>query len=94
MVTSSKPLISFTKRGLPGLVLLALGLCLGLKLGQHSPWSAEVKSLVYPLALLLAVGGCNLVGSYVHQRSFHSMRKELLASAMVVVSLWLGSLAH
>lgn len=94
MATLPKPLLSFTKRGLPGLLLLALGLLLGLSLGRHSAWAVEAKPLVYPLALLLAVGGCNLVGSYVHQRPLHTMKKELLASAVIVVSLWLGSLAR
>ncbi|MFD2218251.1 hypothetical protein [Hymenobacter bucti] len=90
----AKPLLSFTRRGLPGLLLLALGLLLGLSLGRHSSWAVEAKPLVYPLALLLAVVGCNLVGSYVHQRSLHTMKKELLASGLLVVSLWLGSVAR
>lgn len=94
MATTSKPLVSFTKRGLPGLLLLALGLLLGLRLGRHSTWAVEMKAFVYPLALVLAVGGCNMVGSYVQQRPFHTLRTELLASAVLVVSLWLGSLAR
>ncbi|TVT41245.1 hypothetical protein FNT36_07235 [Hymenobacter setariae] len=91
---TSKPLVSFTKRGLPGLLLIALGLMLGLSLGRHSSWSVEVKPIVYPLALLLAVGGCNMIGSYIQQRPFRTMRTALLASTVLVVSLWLGSLTH
>ena len=94
MATLSKPLLSFTKRGLPGLLLIALGLLLGLSLGRHSSWLAGAERLVYPLALLLAVGGCCMVSSYVHQRPLYAMKKELLALTVLVVSLWLGSLAR
>jgi hypothetical protein len=94
MITLSKPLLSFTKRGLPGLLLIALGLVLGISLGRHNSWLTGGEQLVYPLALLLAVGGCSMVGSYVHQRPFHAIKKELLGLAVLVVSLWLGSLTR
>jgi hypothetical protein len=94
MVTSSKPLLSFTKCGLPGLLLLALGLLLGMGLGRHSSWLVGAKPVVYPLALLLAVGGCNLLGSYIQQRPLRTMKMELLSSAVIVVSLWLSALAR
>lgn len=94
MATSSKPLLSFTTRGLPGLLLLALGLLLGIGLGRHISWLAGAKPVVYPLALLLAVGGCNLLGSHIQQRPLRTMKMELLSSAVIVVSLWLSALAH
>ena len=94
MATSSKPLLSFTRRGLPGLLLLALGLLLGLSLGRHSSWLAGAEPAVYPLALLLAVGGCNLMGRYIQQRPLRTMKMELLSSAIIVASLWLSALAR
>jgi uncharacterized membrane protein YbjE (DUF340 family) len=94
MAMLSKPPLSFTKRGLPGLLLIALGLVLGISLGQHNPFLVGEEQLAYLLALLLAVGGCSMVGSYVQQRPFHAMKKELLGLAVLVVSLWLGSLTR
>ncbi len=86
--------ISFTKRGLTGLLLIAAGLILALVFKQRSPWPAEVKQLIYPLALALGVGGTQLLGSYVRQRPFAAMRKELLAAGLIVfvlaLSHWAG----
>lgn len=45
---------------------------------------------MYPLALVLGVGGSQLLGSYVRQRPFAAMRKELLAAGLIVVVLVLG----
>lgn len=83
-------LFPFSKRGLPGLLLMALGLLFGLGARQHSPLPAEVKHFAYPLALLLMVGGCTLVSSYVHQRSLRLMKTELLGLAVLVGSLLLA----
>jgi hypothetical protein len=85
-----KASISFAQRGLTGLLLMAAGLALALVFKQRSPWPAEVKQLAYPLALVLGVGGSQLLGSYVRQRPFAAMRKELLAAALIVLVLALG----
>jgi hypothetical protein len=94
MATPSTPLFSFSKRGLPGLLLLALGLLASFGVGRHSPLPVELRHLAYPLALVLAVGGCSLVGSYVHQRPFRLMKTELLSLAVIVGTLLLGWLAR
>ena len=94
MATSEKLFIPFSKRGLPGLLLIALGLLLSFGASRHSAWSAEVKHLAFPLALLLAVGGGNLVSSYVRQRSLRLMKIELLSSAVIIGTLWLSFWGH
>ena len=89
-----KAAISFAKRGLTGLLLIAAGITLGIVFNKHSAYTDAVKHLLYYLALLLAVGGCSLVSSYVHQRSFKAMKKELLASGFMVATLVLISLTN
>lgn len=88
-----KATISFAQRGLTGLLLMAAGLTLAVVFKQSSPWPAEAKQLAYPLALVLGVGGSQLLGSYVRQRPLAAMKKELLAAALVVAVLVLGRLA-
>ncbi|MGI4887223.1 MAG: hypothetical protein ACRYFR_19885 [Janthinobacterium lividum] len=88
----SKATVSFTRRGLTGLLLMAAELTLALVFKQRSSWPAEVKQLAYPLALVLGVGGSQLLGSYVRQRPLGAMKKELLATVLIVAVLALGRL--
>ncbi len=94
MAISSAPVISFSKRGLLGLLLLALGLLVSFGVGRHSPLPPNMRQFAYPLALVLAVGGCSLVGSYVQQRPFRLLKTELLSLAVIVGTLVLGWLAR
>jgi uncharacterized membrane protein HdeD (DUF308 family) len=89
-----KATISFVKRGLPGLLLLAAGIALGIMFNKHSAYPDEIKRLVYALALVLAVGGCSCVGSYVQQRAFKDMKRELFALGFMVATLVLINLNH
>ena len=82
-----KATISFAQRGLPGLLLIAAGLIMCFVFRRSSAWGPEVKQLLFPLALVLAIGGSNLLSSYVQQRSFKTMKTELLASAVGVATL-------
>ena len=76
--------ISFQRRGLPGLLCIGLGLGLCFVFRHSSAWAADVKQPMYWLALLLAMGGFNLVSSYVWQKPWPAMQKELTASATMV----------
>ncbi|MFD1467954.1 hypothetical protein ACFQ48_06935 [Hymenobacter caeli] len=84
--------ISFVCRGLPGLLLVFFGLALAIAFRQRSAWSPEVKQLTYPLALVLAVGGGNLLSTYVRQRPLR--KSELWATAVLVAVLVLGNWAR
>ena len=86
-----KPTISFARRGLTGLLLIAAGLTMCFVFRRSSAWGLEVQQLLFPLALVLAVGGGNLLSSYMQQRSFKAMKTELLASAVIVGTLLLSS---
>lgn len=88
-----KATISFAKRGLIGLLLVATGLALALVFKQRSPWPAEAKQLTYPLALVLGMGGAVLLSSYVRQQPLRAMKTELLGAALIVLVLVLGRLA-
>lgn len=95
----SKLTFSFARRGLPGLLCIGLGLALYFVFRHSSAWPEATKHLVFPLALVLAVGGAPLVSSYVHQRPWSAMRPELLGIATLLASLlgwqlssWLGAL--
>jgi len=85
LVTSTSP--SFKWRGLVGALLLFAGIALAVTFRDSSPWPAETKQLLYALALVLAVGGCNLFGSFVYRRPLNTMKKELLGSFFMVVVL-------
>lgn len=92
-----KPAITFLQRGLPGLLCIGFGLALCIVFRHSSPYPAEVKRLVFPVALVLALGGTPLVNSYVHQRPWQAMRQELLGIAALLagvlawqLSSWLG----
>lgn len=92
-----KPAITFRQRGLPGLLCIGFGLVLCFVFRHSSPYPAEVKRLVFPVALLLALGGMPLVNSYVHQRPWQTMRPALLGIATLLagvlawqLSSWLG----
>jgi hypothetical protein len=89
-----KAAISFVKRGLPGLLLLAAGITLAIIFNKHSAYADEIKRLIYPLALVLAIGGCSFVGSYVQQRAFSNMKQELFALGFMVATLVLINLNH
>lgn len=89
-----KATISFAKRGLAGILLIAVGLTLSIVFNKHSAYTAELKQLMYPLALVLAVGGSSLLSSYVQQRSFKNMKTELLATGVLLATLVLVSLSN
>ncbi len=94
MMNSSASL-SFWRRGLPGLLLMAAGITLSIVFRNSSAWSAEtelLKLLMYALALVLGVGGTNLFGSYVRQRPLSTMKTELISSALMVVVLLVAKL--
>ncbi len=82
-----KTSISFASRGLTGLLLIASGLIMCFVFRQRSAWGPEAKQLMFPLALVLAVGGGNLLSSYVQQLPFKAMKTELLASVVGVATL-------
>jgi drug/metabolite transporter (DMT)-like permease len=79
--------LTFKWRGLLGVLLILVGVALGVVFRNSSSWPAETKQLVYPLALVLAVGGSNLFGSFVYRRPLHTMKMELLSSFFIVVTL-------
>ena len=87
MNTQSKPTISFVRRGLPGLLCIGAGLLLTFIFKQRSPWSADIKHVMLPLGLIIAVGGGNLLSSYVQQRRFHEMPRELAGTALIVAMM-------
>ena len=78
---------SFVRRGLPGLLLMALGITLSLVFRNSSAWPAETKLLMYALALVIGVGGTSLFASYVQQRPLSSMKTQLISSALLVAIL-------
>ena len=86
-----KPTISFAQRGLTGLLLITAGLTMCFVFRRSSAWGLGVQQLLFPLALVLAIGGGNLLSSYMQQRSFKAMKTELLASAVIVGTLLLSS---
>jgi hypothetical protein len=73
-----------------GVLLILTGVALGITFSNASPWPAETKQLMYGLAMLLAVGGCNLFGSFVYRRPLHTMKMQLLSSFFMVVVLVLA----
>ncbi|AMR28135.1 hypothetical protein A0257_14255 [Hymenobacter psoromatis] len=79
--------ISFVRRGLPALLLIAAGIALSIVFKKSSAWPAETKLLMYALALVLGVGGTTLFGSYVRQRPLSSMKTQLISSALMVAIL-------
>jgi hypothetical protein len=85
----TKVAFPFVKRGLSGLLLIATGIALSFFFRNSSLWSADVKRIVYPVALVLAMGGTNVLASYVQQRPFSAMRTELLSSAAMLATLLL-----
>ena len=85
MVTSTSQ--SFKWHGLVGALLILTGIGLGITFRNASPWSAETKQLMYGLALLLAVGGGNLFGSFVYRRPLRTMKAQLLSSFFMIVVL-------
>jgi drug/metabolite transporter (DMT)-like permease len=89
-----KAAISFAKRGLTGLLLIAAGITLAIIFNKRSAYSADIKQDMYLLASLLAVGGTSLFGSYVKQRSFQDMKQELFATGFMMVTLVLLSLTN
>ena len=89
-----KAAISFAKRGLTGLLLIAVGITLAIVFNKRSAYSADLRQYMYLLALLLAVGGTSLFGSYVQQRSFKDMKQELFAIGLMMVTLVLLSLTN
>ncbi|RZK17619.1 MAG: hypothetical protein EOO56_17605 [Hymenobacter sp.] len=89
MNTQSKPVISFVRRGLPGLLCIGAGLLLTFIFKQRSHWPLEVKHIMLSLGLIIAVGGGNLLSSYVQQRPFRDMPRELAGTVLIVATLLL-----
>jgi len=85
--------LSFARRGLPALLLIAAGITLAILFRNASAWPTETKQLVYPLAQVLGVGGCMLFGSFVQQRPLHTMKQELACAALIVIVLVLTKLS-
>jgi drug/metabolite transporter (DMT)-like permease len=83
---------SFKWRGLVGVLLLFTGIALAVTFRDSSPWPAQTKLLMYALALVLGVGGSNLFGSFVYRRPLHTMKAQLLGSALMIVVLVIGKL--
>jgi hypothetical protein len=83
---------SFAWRGLVGVLLMLTGVALSITFRNASPWPADTKLLMYALALVLAVGGSNLFGSFVYRRPFHAMKTALISSAFIVVVLVVAKL--
>ncbi len=79
--------ISFVRRGLPALLLIATGITLSMVFRNSSAWPAETKLLLYALALVMGVGGTSLFASYVQQRPLSSMKTQLLSSPLMVAIL-------
>ena len=92
MNTHSKPTISFVRRGLPGLLCISAGLLLTFVFKQRSHWSVEMKHVMLSLGLIMAVGGGNLFSSYVQQRPFRDMPRELAGAALIVATMLLMSI--
>lgn len=86
MLNSSSSL-SFRRRGLPGLLFIALGLTLSAIFRKSSAWPADTQHQLFLLALVLAVGGSNLLSNYVRPRPLTAMKTELFASLCLVVTL-------
>ena len=78
---------SFKWHGLAGALLLCTGLACGVVFKNASPWPADIKQLLYAVALVLAMGGCMLLGSFVQRRPLHAMKAELTACAFMLVTL-------
>lgn len=78
---------SFKWRGLVGVLLLFAGIVLAVTFRDSSQWPVPTKQLMYALALILGVGGSNLFGSFVHRRPLHTMKAQLLGSALMIVVL-------
>ena len=89
MNTQSKPTISFVRRGLPGLLCIGAGLLLTFVFKQRSHWSIEMKHVMLSLGLIIAVGGGNLLSSYVQQRPLRDMPRELAGTALIVGTMLL-----
>jgi hypothetical protein len=89
MNTQSKATISFVRRGLPGLLCIGAGLLLTFVFKQRSHWPAETKHIMRLLGLIIAVGGGNLLSSYVQQRPFRDMPRELAGAALIVATMLL-----
>jgi hypothetical protein len=89
MSSPAKTAISFAKRGLPGLLGIFTGLLLTFIFKQRSAWPLEVKHIMLPLGLIIAVGGGNLLSSYVQQRPFKDMPRELACTALIVGTMLL-----
>ncbi|TDN40001.1 hypothetical protein A8B98_15445 [Hymenobacter sp. UV11] len=77
------------RRGLPALLLIATGIGLSVVFRKSSAWPADIQHMVFPVALVLAVGGSNLLSSYVRQRPLAAMKMELLSSLCLVATLLL-----
>ena len=92
MSLHSKTTISFAKRGLPGLLGIGTGLLLTFIFKQRSAWPLEIKHVMLPVGLILAVGGGNLLSSYVQQRSLKDMPRELAGTALIVATMLLASI--
>jgi len=78
---------SFKWYGLLGAVLLGAGLTCGVLFRNASPWPAETKRLLYPVALTLGVAGSLLLGCFVQRRPLRTLKAELVACALLVVTL-------
>jgi hypothetical protein len=84
--------LSFKRRGLPGLLLMAAGIMLSIVFRGSGAWPAEIKPFMYALALVLALGGCMLFGSFVQRRPLHTMKTELISVGLMVAVLLLTKL--
>ena len=79
--------VSFVRRGLPALLLIAAGITLSIVFRKSGAWPVAMQHVAYPVALVLAVGGSALFGSYVHQRPLRTMKTELLALLFLIATL-------
>jgi ABC-type molybdate transport system permease subunit len=79
--------LSFKWNGLAGVLLALTGIACSVIFRNARPWPAETKQLMYPVALVMAVSGCMLLGSFVQRRPLHTMRAELTASAFMLLIL-------
>ena len=85
--------ISFVRRGLPALLLIAAGIGLSIVFSKASAWPTATQHHLFSVALVLAVGGSNLLSSYVRQRPLATMKVKLLSSRCLVGTLALLQVA-
>lgn len=81
--------ISFWRRGLPALLFILGGVASSFIFRKSSAWPLDVKHLMFPTALLLAIGGSVLLSSYVRQRPLRTMKTELVSAGLLLATMLL-----